>query len=432
MQMETLSYISEKTQSFLDRFKDHPHQGPLKSAQKAQEEALGYLQIQEAPTTRSERWKYSRIARILNGEWTIGKADAPYNLDASNIPEFDGYSAVFINGNFNAEASKLPSITGVSIMPMSEAVTQHAATLEDKFASLSNHQREWFEALNTAYANNGLFVHAAKGTSLDKPLRILQISSGTNVWSQVRHFVMIEESCKLELVQHTVLEKSGTAFTNGLTEAFVSENASLRITQIQDETTGSFAVNTTWIKQLRDSRVTVNTMTLDGDWVRNDLNILVDGENCETHMNGVYMPREKQHVDNHTMIDHLKPHCTSYELYKGIVTDKATAVFNGKVFVRQDAQLTNAFQQNANILLDDDATMYSKPELEIYADDVKCSHGSTTGQFDEEAVFYLRARGLGELAARKLLVSAFVSEALELVENEALEAYITERLGIQH
>lgn len=432
MEMETISYISDKTQSFLDRFKAHPHEGPLESTKKAHQAAVGFLHIQEAPTTRTERWKYTRVSRIINGEWQAGDADASFDLKAFDIPEFDGYNAVFVNGHFHKGSSSLPQIDGITVLSMDEAVSSQATAVDAHFGKLSNHQREWFEALNSAYATGGLFIHAAKGASLDKPLRILQINSGSNTWSQPRHLFIQDASSQLEVVQHTVVTDGSSAFSNGLIESFVAENAAFKLTQIQDEQTGTFAINTTWIKQLRDSRVTVNTMTLDGDWVRNDLNILVDGQNCETHMNGVYMPSDKQLVDNHTMIDHLQPNCTSYELYKGIVEDKATGVFNGKVFVRQDAQQTNAFQQNGNILLSDDADMYSKPELEIYADDVKCSHGSTTGQFDEEAVFYLRARGMGEAAARKLLVAAFVSEAIELVENEALHTYISNRLGIQH
>ena len=158
--------------------------------------------------------------------------------------------------------------------------------------------------------------------------------------------------------------------------------------------------------------------------VRNNLNIEVNGENCYTHLNGMYLLIENQHVDNHTLVDHKKPHCESHELYKGVVNDKATAVFNGKVFVRKDAQKINAFQSNANVLLSDDATINSKPELEIYADDVKCSHGSTTGQLDEEAVFYLRARGLSEKSARKLMITAFIDDVIEKTENEEVKSFI--------
>ena len=169
----------------------------------------------------------------------------------------------------------------------------------------------------------------------------------------------------------------------------------------------------------------IKTLSLNGDFIRNDLYIRSDATNCESTLNGVYIPQNKEHVDNHTIVDHLSPHCNSSELYKGVVNDNATAVFNGKVFVRPDAQKINAFQSNANILLSDDATVNSKPELEIYADDVKCSHGSTTGQLDEDALFYLRARGIGKDAARDLLVKAFVGDVLETIDIDAVREHAT-------
>jgi Fe-S cluster assembly protein SufD len=198
----------------------------------------------------------------------------------------------------------------------------------------------------------------------------------------------------------------------------------LTLHKIQAEAGTNFHVSKENIKQDKDSNFTLHTTTLNGNFVRNDVNVAVNGQNCETNLYGAYILNGTQHVDNHTVIDHKVAHCLSNELYKGVIDDKATAVFNGKVFVRKDAQKINAFQSNANVLMSDDATVNSKPELEIYADDVKCSHGSTTGQLDEEAVFYLRARGISEKSARNLVVSAFVNDALEKTENEEVLAYI--------
>ena len=195
--------------------------------------------------------------------------------------------------------------------------------------------------------------------------------------------------------------------------------------QYEEETTNH--INSEYVNQAKDSTFTLNTITLNGGLVRNNIHVNVNGQNCTTNMNGAYLLKGKQHVDNHTTVDHIAANCNSNELYKGVIDEKATAVFNGKVFVRKDAQKINAFQSNANVLLSDDANVNSKPELEIYADDVKCSHGSTTGQLDEEAVFYLRARGLSEKSARKLMVSAFIGEVLEHLENDSVVSYI-ERL----
>ena len=198
----------------------------------------------------------------------------------------------------------------------------------------------------------------------------------------------------------------------------------LFVDKIQAEGTGDFHIGTEQVIQERDSTFTLTTSTFSGAIVRNNVHVQVIGENAETNLFGTYLLNDKQVVDNHTTVDHKVAHCLSNELYKGVIDDKATAVFNGKVFVRKDAQKINAFQSNANVLMSDDATVNSKPELEIYADDVKCSHGSTTGQLDEEAVFYLRARGISEKSARNLVVSAFVNDALEKTENEEILAYI--------
>jgi Fe-S cluster assembly protein SufD len=198
----------------------------------------------------------------------------------------------------------------------------------------------------------------------------------------------------------------------------------LTIDKIQQEADSNFNILSEYVNQAKDSNFTINTITLDGGLVRNNLNIDVNGQNCETHLSGAYILKGKQHVDNHTTVDHKVAHCESKELYKGVIDENATAVFNGKVFVRKDAQKINAFQSNGNVLLSDTATVNSKPELEIYADDVKCSHGSTTGQLDEEAVFYLRARGISEKSARALMVSAFIGDVIDKIEIEAVKAYV--------
>jgi Fe-S cluster assembly protein SufD len=203
------------------------------------------------------------------------------------------------------------------------------------------------------------------------------------------------------------------------------------MTKIQNDGDANYHFSTENISQLKDSNFTLNTLTLDGAFVRNDVLVNVEGENCETHLNGAYIMKDSQHIDNHTTIDHISPNCNSYELYKGVMDDKSTAVFNGKVFVRPNAQKINAFQSNANVLLSNDAAVNSKPELEIYADDVKCSHGSTTGQLDEEAIFYLRSRGISEAAARQLVVAAFMQDVFLKVASNELKSYIYQQLALR-
>jgi Fe-S cluster assembly protein SufD len=273
-------------------------------------------------------------------------------------------------------------------------------------------------------ATDGAFIQIKANEVLETPIQIINIGTGTNTIAATRNVIVADKNSKASILISYFSENANETFTNAITELIVKENAHLSIDKLQLENNTSYQVSTEQIHQDKNSTFTINTITLNGALVRNNLNILVDGTNCESNLNGVYILKGQQHVDNHTMVDHRVPHCNSNESYKGVMYDKSTAVFNGKVFVRKDAQKTNAFQNNANVLLSNDATVNSKPELEIYADDVKCSHGSTTGQLDEEAVFYLRARGISENSARQLIVSAFMNDIIEKIESEELKEFI--------
>jgi len=232
----------------------------------------------------------------------------------------------------------------------------------------------------------------------------------------------------LQIVEGYYASEKGPAFSNVVSEIIVKENAKLHIDKIQFESDEHWQINSEYICQGQNSVFTINTITLNGGMIRNGLNVSVDGQNCVTNLNGLYYLQGNQHVDNHTKVDHKKPHCTSSELYKGILDGSATGVFNGKVFVREDAQKIEAFQQNNNVLLSDTASMNAKPELEIYADDVKCSHGSTTGQFDDEAIFYLRTRGIDEKNAKSLMIKAFAEDVLKNVTTDAIRSHIDDLL----
>ena len=217
-------------------------------------------------------------------------------------------------------------------------------------------------------------------------------------------------------------------FINSVSEIVVGENAQLEYNKFQDKEEENYSISTEYVYQKANSHFTINTATFHGALVRNNLTIEIDAENCETNLSGLYLGKNTDHIDNHTIVDHKKPHCNSNEVYRGVLDDNATGVFNGKVFVRQHAQKTNAFQKNNNILLSDNAVVNSKPELEIYADDVKCSHGSTTGQIDEEAVFYLQSRGVSRKSAINLMINAFAKDTLEKISIEALHDYINSKI----
>jgi len=281
-----------------------------------------------------------------------------------------------------------------------------------------------FTALNTAYFQDGIFIKVAKNAVIEKPVYILNICRGEQQASQTRNLILVGENAKVEIVNHFSGSANSGSFTNAVTEVVAEAGSHGKMYLLQEEGDESNQVNSTHIVQKGSSTFSVLTVTLSGALVRNNLNFAITGEGCESNLNGLYFTSGNQHVDNHTYADHQVPNCNSNELYKGVMTDRSTGVFNGKIMVHRDAQQTNAFQSNQNILLTDKASVNTKPELEIYADDVKCSHGCTIGQLDEEAMFYLQSRGLGKMDATKLLLNAFASDVIEMVDNDAVKAYI--------
>ncbi len=371
------------------------------------------------PTTRVEAWKYTRLTKIGKVNFTNEEAEVT-SIDNYRICSSET-TLVFVNGHYSERLSSRKLPVGVSVELISKS-TQQLETTSIKL------EGEIFNATNTAFLNDGVIIRIAANAVIKQPIQVVHILKGDHVISNFKTIIHAEKFSKAEIVQGFFSEGGSSNFCNSISEINVAENAHLTINKIQYESEESFHISTEEVQQATDSNFKINTFTLNGGLVRNNLHINVNGKNCESHLNGAYLLKNKQHVDNHSVVDHKVPNCESHELYKGVIDDSATAVFNGKVYVRPDAQKINAFQSNANVLLSDNATINSKPELEIYADDVKCSHGSTTGQLDEEAVFYLRARGLSEKSARQLVVSAFIGEVIEKVENEEVVTFINKKL----
>jgi Fe-S cluster assembly protein SufD len=267
---------------------------------------------------------------------------------------------------------------------------------------------------------------------MSEPLQLIFVTSGKNTFANPRIQIVAQKFSSAKFVASFISRESENSFNNVITEFTVGENATLVYDKIQNEAEANFHISTEEVAQEKNSNFKINTVTLDGTLVRNNINISVNGENCETHMNGVIIAKGNAHVDNHTFVNHKVANCFSNENYKYVMEDKSTGVFNGRVIVQQHAQKINAYQKNGNILLSDFAQIFSKPELEIYADDVKCSHGSTTGQLDENAIFYLQARGISKDKAKKLLVSAFVGEVIEQFSSDAMHDKINQVLVEKH
>lgn len=368
------------------------------------------------PTTRVEDWKYTRVTRITKQNYKSVEATA--DASAYHIPNLDANVMVFVNGFYDAAQSSIEAQEGITISAVADM------DLEDYLDKLDSIDETVFSLINKAYYTGGAFVRAEKKVVAAKPLHIIHITTGEGVIANTRHFIDVDQSAEMEVIcsHHSV--NAAESFSNVVLEGSVGVNAGLKVHKLQLEELDMFHISTENFIQEKDARFDINTITLGGLLVRNGLNILVDGENCDTMLNGVYMTVGKQLVDNHTFVDHLQAHCVSDEMYKGVMDDKSKAVFNGKVIVREDSQKIEAFQANGNVLLSRDAEINAKPELEIFADDVKCSHGCTIGQLDEDGIFYLRARGLSKKSAEQMMTQAFIGEVIKRVKNETVQAFI--------
>ena len=379
------------------------------------------------PTSKTEYWKYTRVGKIVNNSYTLGQLE---KIDVSDflIPNLKAHILVVVNGYFSPELSNFTEVEGITLTSLSAAKKQSFEGVKKQFNQFTQNKKEIFLAFNNAFHTDGIYLEVAKSKIVEKPLHIINITTGNNTVSQSRNLFLANAGSQVKIIESFVNVDGEKNFNNHVTEIVVAENAHLEYNKIQDKKETNFSVATEQVYQEANSNFTINTATFNGALVRNNLNIEVDASNCETNLNGLYLGKNKDHIDNHTVVDHKKPHCNSNEIYRGILDDESTGVFNGKVFVRPNAQKTNAFQKNNNILLTDNATVNSKPELEIYADDVKCSHGSTTGQIDEEAIFYLQSRGISKKGALKLMINAFAKDALERISIEPLQAYIDDKV----
>lgn len=385
------------------------------------------------PERKNEEYKYTNLGKALEKNFKFQYQDelpliSREVFDKYRVAGIDAYELVFINGQYVSELSTATLEAGFSIMDLNDAYGHFPAEINDHFSAYAKITSNPFVALNTAFSKHGTFIKVNDNKVVDKPVLVYHFSNATgNAVSYPRNLILLGKNAEATLVDYFICE--GKTLTNGVTEAFVSENAGLEYYKIQtDLTPETFYIGTTQIYQQQNSRVNTYTITLDGNMVRNNLNISLDGENCETHMYGLYLLHGSTHVDNHTLVDHRKANSFSNELYKGIMNDQSTGVFNGKIYVQQDAQKTNAFQSNKNIILNDEASVNTKPQLEIWADDVKCSHGCTVGQLDDEQVFYLRSRGLHEDSAKAMLLIAFINDILENMKIDILKESISEKI----
>jgi Fe-S cluster assembly protein SufD len=384
--------------------------------------ALMYLENTGIPTNKHEDYKYCNMEAILKKEFKNVEQKFENSVDISPYKLENTITMVVLNGNYSEALSDKIILNGLHI----SALSNLDANAKKLISTTANVESDAFIALNTAFSSNGFHLKVEKGNALRIPIHILYISSSkSEAMVNTRNLIELEENAEATLIEEQIILGKGKIFTNYLSEKFVAQNAKLNCTLFQNESSLGYSVNTNQVKVERSGHYDNTTITLSGQVVRNNHNVILAGENSEAHLNGLFSSKGTQLIDNHTLMDHQVPHCESNELYKGIVNDKSIGVFNGKIFVRKDAQKTNAYQSSKNILLSDDATINTKPQLEIYADDVKCSHGTSTGKIDESAMFYLNARGIGKESARKLLLGSFALEVINKIEVDSLRERIT-------
>mgnify|MGYP005844107685 CR=1 FL=1 len=422
--MNPTTILSTKDQ-FLSHFRKLDFSQDEEFSLKQRDQAEKTIKSLSFPDSKTEYWKYTRVNKILKGNYKIAFPENEMDIDLS-VPTKN--CIVLINGFFSKALSFVEEKKKASFSSLSEAKKSNPV-LKQHFNRLLN-QDEIFSVINTAYHQDGAFLHLKKNSRIEEPLYVINFCDDENILAQPRNFIYMEENSEAKVVFKTINVNNGKCFTNMLTEVFLENSARLEINKVQSDHATDFQISNEYVQQASESFFKINTFTLNGALVRNNLNIFSIGQHTETHLNGLYPLREKQHVDNHTLVYHREPNCESHELYKGIMDDQSTGVFNGKVYVHREAQKTNAYQSNGNILLTDTATINSKPELEIYADDVKCSHGSTSGQLDDEAFFYLRSRGLSKKSARAVLVNAFAADIIEQIGVESIREEI--ELFIDH
>jgi Fe-S cluster assembly protein SufD len=385
-------------------------------------EALAQAQILPIPTSKTEAWKYTRVAKLFNQPYAAPKGDATVTLPARL--SFDTTRVVFVNGHFRADLSDdLKGQKGVVIDSLQHHLSH--GPVKEHYGTLAPTADRLFTAMNTAAPTDGLILLVTKGVKVEKPIHVLHVTAWERQLVQPRDLFMLREGAEAEVIIEHIALDTPEVFINSVRECVVGEGARLTIHKLQNEVNGPANISFEGVRVEAKGHFSISTTTLDGALVRNEVKVSLAGPEAHAELNGVYLLNGTTHCDNHTYIGHDVPDCTSDELYKGIVAGKGTSVFNGKVYVKQDAQRTRAYQSNANILLGDDAKVYTKPELEIYADDVKCSHGCTIGRLDEKGLFYLRSRGVSEPEARKLMAHAFITEVVERVQNEEWKAVLT-------
>ncbi|MGZ4992399.1 MAG: Fe-S cluster assembly protein SufD [Methylobacter sp.] len=393
-------------------------------------EALIAFSAQGFPSPREEEWRYTNVSAIEKKLFSPSISLNAADIDADWLKPYrleNAWVLVLVNGHFSAELSVLTDLPeDVSVMSMADALAKQPDEVEKYFGQAANQSEHSFIAFNTAWFTDGLFVHIPAKQVLDKPIQLLHIVTGADAMATTRNIIIADEMAEAKVIE-TFVGADNAYLTAAVTEVFVGQNADLTLYKMQCESEKAYHFGGSYIKQARDARFTHHNFAFGGLLARSDIHADLDHAS-ECDLNGLYLGVKRQHIDNHTRITHLKPYAISRELYKGVLDDRARGVFQGRVIVAIDAQKTDSQMNNRNLLLSDDAEADTKPQLEIYADDVKCGHGVTVGQLDEKSIFYLQSRCVDEETARNMLTFAFANEMVDKVKIRGLHDMILEQV----
>ena len=402
--------------------------------------ALKVFEDKGFPTKKDELWKYTSLEALIREDYSLFPK-SEINIELKDVKKYflydtDTYKVIFIDGVYSPFLSNTTH-DGLDVCLMSAALSKpkYRSLINTYFNKIAPSD-ESLTALNTSYAKEGAFVYIPKKTVAEKPIEIIHFSSGDqdSLWLQPRNLIVIDKNSQVQIIERHQSLKEHDVVTNSVTEIYVHEEAFVDYYKLQNDLTTASLIDNTFIQQEKNSHASVHTFSLGGKLIRNNLKYLHKGKHILSTLKGLTILQGKQHVDHSTMVHHSQPNCESHQDYKGIFSERSEGVFNGQILVDKIAQKTNAFQQNNNVLLDDKATVNSKPQLEIFADDVKCSHGCTIGQMDEEALFYLRTRGIPKKEARALMTYAFANNVLESVQLPSLKkrinGQIAKKLGV--
>ncbi|NRB83302.1 MAG: Fe-S cluster assembly protein SufD [Winogradskyella sp.] len=402
-------------------------------------EAIKHFENEGFPTKRQEAWKYTSLNAVLKHNYSVfpKHEDALEFKDVKKyfIHDIDSYKIIFIDGKYSSHLSQTTH-DAIDVCLMSSALTKpkYRLIIENYFNKIAT--TDGLSSLNTAFSAEGAYIHIPKNKLVEKPIQIIHFSTGNEaaLMLQPRNLVVVDENSHVQIIERHQSLTDNPVLTNSVTEIFANKRAIVDYYKIQNDRETASLIDNTFINQKQESIAKVHTFSFGGKLTRNNLNFYQNGERLDSTMKGITIIGNKQHVDHNTLVHHIEPNCESHQDYKGIFNDNATGVFNGKVIVEKEAQKTNAFQANNNILVSDKASINTKPQLEIFADDVRCSHGCTIGQLDESAMFYLRSRGIPEKEARALLMFAFSNNVLDSVKIPEIKNRITKiianKLGV--